>query len=88
MSSAILTMIISHILTFLESELIKEEPDLIASLIHDVQSLVLKLEGLIASKLPAMAPALNASMTNLSVIASDAIQVVGSDIVSGVAVNS
>ena len=82
MSAALISMLISHILTFLESELMKEEPALVAALVHDVQSLILKLQGLISSKLPAEAPALNSALKVISLVASDAVQAAGSVVVS------
>jgi hypothetical protein len=64
MSSAILTLLISHVLTFVESELLKEEPAIIDYLTNDIKSLISKLEALIEKKSPAAeavaAPVLNA----------------------------
>ena len=50
MSQAILTLIVSHLLTFIESELVKNEPKIIGAVTQDVQSLIAKLEKLIADK--------------------------------------
>jgi hypothetical protein len=50
MSSAIMSLLISHILTFVESEIIKEEPALVATLVQDIESLISKLENLIEGK--------------------------------------
>ena len=77
MSSAILTLLISHILTFVESELLKEEPTLLAALESDIQSLISKLESLIASKSPAVAAAVNPALNVASVVAVDAVQAAG-----------
>ncbi len=51
MSSAIMSLLISHILTFVESELANLEPTIIA----DVQALISKLEALIAAKVAPVA---------------------------------
>ncbi len=50
MSSIILTFLAKHILELVESELIKEEPALIAATTQDVRLLIAKLESLISSK--------------------------------------
>jgi malonyl CoA-acyl carrier protein transacylase len=50
MSSAILSLLISHVLTFVESELVKEEPQLVALVVQDIQSLIAKLESMISAK--------------------------------------
>jgi hypothetical protein len=50
MSQALMTLIVSHLLTFVESELIKSEPKIVAAVTQDVQSLIAKLEKLIADK--------------------------------------
>ena len=64
MSSAILTMIISNLLTFVEGELIvpgliKNEPEILATLEADLQSLIAKLEALLAAKHPQVAAVVN-----------------------------
>ena len=55
MSSAILSLLISHILTYLEGELVKAEPQLVSNLEADIKSLISKLEALIAVKSPVVA---------------------------------
>ncbi len=66
MSSAIMTLLISHILTFVESELVKEEPELVAHLTQDVQSLIAKLEALIEGKSQAVAAVVNHNIMRLT----------------------
>jgi hypothetical protein len=77
MSSAILTLLVSHILTFVESELLKEEPAILAALEADIQSLISKLEGLLSAKAPAVAAAVNPALKVASVVAVDAVQAAG-----------
>ncbi len=55
MSNAILSLIVSHLLTFIEQELAKEEPQILAGIEQDIQALIAKLETMIAAKLPPMA---------------------------------
>ena len=78
MSSAILTLLVSHILTFVESELIKEDPAIIAALEADIKSLISKLEGLLSAKVPAVAAAVNPALEVASSVAVDAVQAAGS----------
>ena len=84
MSAAIISFLISHILTFVESELEKEEPAILASITHDIQSLIIKLESLIESKSPAVAAAVNPVLGTASNVAVAALQAAGSVIVQGV----
>lgn len=81
MSSAILTLLISHILTFVESELLKEEPTLLAALEADIKSLIGKLESLIAAKSPAVAAAVNPALSIASTVAVDAMQAAANTVV-------
>lgn len=82
MSSAIMSLLISHILTFLESELAKEEPALMEALIADVQSLVKKLESMIEAKSPKVAAAINPSLEVAAHVAADALQAAGDVVLS------
>ena len=59
MSSAIMSLIVSHLLTFLESELAKNEPQILAVINQDIHLLIAKLEALVASKAPAGAAIVN-----------------------------
>ena len=77
MSSAILTLLVSHILTFVESELLKEEPAILAALEADIQSLISKLESLLSVKAPAVAAAVNPALNVASAVAVDAVQAAG-----------
>ena len=77
MQAAFLSLLISHILTFLESELAKQEPALMAALIADVQSLVKKLESMIATKSPSVAAVVNPMLDSVSHVAGDALQAAG-----------
>ena len=82
MSSAILTLLISHILTFVESELLKEEPAIAAALEADIKSLISKLEGLLSAKAPAVASAVNPALEVVSSVAVDAVQATGAAVVA------
>jgi len=77
MSSAILTLLVSHILTFVESELIKEEPAILATLEADLQSLISKLQSLLSSKSTAIASAVNPVLSTASIVGVDAIKSAG-----------
>jgi hypothetical protein len=83
MSSAILSLLISHILTFLESELIKAEPELVANIEADIKSLITKLETLISSKSPAAAAIANPVLTAVSNVADAAIEAAGNTVAIG-----
>ena len=84
MSSAMLSLLVSHILTFLEHELLKQEPQLVAILEQDIKSLVAKLEALIQNKSPAaeavVAPILNA----VTAVATSALDATGNALVQSV----
>jgi hypothetical protein len=77
MSSAIMSLLMSHILTYVESELEKEEPAMLVALESDVQSLVSKLQALIAAKSPAIAAVVNPALAVVSNVAVDAVQAAG-----------
>jgi hypothetical protein len=81
MQAALVSLLISHILTFVESEFMKAEPAMAAALVHDIQSLIIKLESLVSAKLPAEAPVLNGALSAVSAVASDAVQAVSAVIV-------
>lgn len=83
MSSAIMTLLISHILTFVESELLKEEPALISAVVGDIQSLISKLESLIALKSPAIESAVAPVLNDVSTALQDGVQAVGASLSSG-----
>jgi hypothetical protein len=91
MSSAIMSLLISHVLTFVEGELAKNEPALIAALEADVNSLIAKLESMLSTKSPSVAKVVNPVLTSVSEIASDAVEAAGTavanDVVSPVAAN-
>ena len=84
MSSAIMSLLISHILTFLESELAKEEPVLQAALEADIKSLIKKLESMISAKSPAAAAIVNPVLASVSSVALDAVQAAGSVVASDI----
>jgi hypothetical protein len=66
MSQAILNLIISHLLTFVESELIKNEPKIVGAITQDVQSLIARLETLIADKSKTYAVRNSPGLTGIS----------------------
>lgn len=73
MSSAIMSLLISHILTFVESELAKEEPAMVVWITQDIQSLISKLESLLTARSPTIAAAVNPALAIASVVAGDAV---------------
>ena len=78
MSSAIMSLLISHILTFVEGELAKEEPLLMAALVTDVQSLITKLESLVSAKSSVAAAVVNPVLSAVSGVGVMALQAAGS----------
>lgn len=80
MSSAILTLLVSHILTFVENELLKEAPHLIEVLVQDIQSLITKLETLIQSKSSNAAKIADPILNAVSNVATIAIEAAGTAI--------
>ena len=77
MSSAIISFLIAHILTFVESELAKEEPAIMEALTHDIQSLIIKLESLISAKSEPIASVVNPVLNAVSVVAIEAANAAG-----------
>lgn len=84
MSSAILTLLISHILTFVENELAKEEPQLVADVVAEIQLLISKLEAFVAGKSPAVAAAVNPVLAGVASVAVAAVQAAGDAAVANV----
>lgn len=82
MSSAIMSLLISHILTFVESELAKEEPDLLAALEADIKSLIVKLESMLSAKSPSVASVVNPALNQVSSVTLDAVQAAGDAIMA------
>ena len=85
MSSAIMSLLISHILTFVESEIAKAEPEMVAALTKDIESLVSKLEALIAKKSPAVAAVTNTVLNGVEVVATAAVDAAGAAAVGNAA---
>ena len=83
MPAALLSLLISHILTYVESELIKNEPALVNTIEADIKSLIHKLENLLIAKSPAVAAALNPALDEASNLASDAVEAAGTALVQG-----
>lgn len=84
MSSALLSLLISHILTYVEQELVRNEPALVQDLINDVNSLINKLEALIASKNASIAAVVNPVLSDVAVIADNVIDAGGAVAAQGV----
>ncbi len=80
MSSAILSLLVSHILTFVEGELAKEEPQLIALVVQDIQSLISKLESMIAAKSSNAAAVANPLLNVAQKVAVDAVEAAGQSV--------
>ncbi len=77
MSAAIMSLLISHILTFVENELAKEEPAMLSALEADIKSLIAKLEAMLSAKYPTVAPAINPVLSAVSTVAVQAVQAGG-----------
>lgn len=69
MSNLILTLISTHLLSLIESELEAAEPAAVALILKEIQLLADKLESFITAKSPAVAAVVNPA---LSVAANDA----------------
>lgn len=80
MSSAILSLLVSHILTFVEGELAKEAPELVALVIQDIQSLISKLESMIAAKSSNAAAVVTPLLNVAQKVAVDAVQAAGQSV--------
>ena len=73
MSSALMSLLISHILTYAESELAKEEPQLVQDVINDINSMINKLEKLIAAKNVKIASVVNPALDDVKSVVDTAI---------------
>lgn len=80
MSSAILSLLVSHILTFVEGELAKEAPELVALVVKDIQSLISKLESMIAVKSSNAAGVVTPLLNLAQKVAVDAVQAAGQSV--------
>jgi hypothetical protein len=87
MSYAI-SFIISHLLTLVENELIKEEPVLVRLAVQEIELLISKLENLIASKSPKTANVVNPALTAVGSTAVNMVVAAGEAAVESSAVNS
>jgi hypothetical protein len=67
--SAIMSLVVSHLLTIIENELITEEPAVLALVVQEIQLLISKLENFIQGKSPAIAAALNPALTAAGTVA-------------------
>lgn len=77
MSSAIISLLVSHILTFVEGELAKEEPQIIATITQDIQLLITKLESLIAGKSSSAAAVVTPVLNVVGAAATAAVEAAG-----------
>lgn len=57
--SLLLSALMSHILSLLEKELVNAEPEIVAVIVKEVNDLMSKLQLLIDSKKPSIAPIIN-----------------------------
>jgi hypothetical protein len=81
MSSAIMSLIVSHLLTFLESELAKNEPQILAVINQDIQLLIAKLEALLKIKAPTVAAVVNPVVEVAGIAADAGIQAIADHLV-------
>ncbi|HEY5236565.1 MAG TPA: hypothetical protein VIJ14_10330 [Rhabdochlamydiaceae bacterium] len=75
--SAIMGLIISHLLTVVENELIKEEPAMVAVVVKELQLLISKLENFIEGKSPAVAAIVNPVLDGVSGVAVNMVEAAG-----------
>jgi hypothetical protein len=75
--SFILTLLSSHLLSVLESELASNEPAIVNMIVQEMQLLVNKLEAFIAAKEPALAAVVNPVLTTAGNVAAQAVQAAG-----------
>ncbi len=80
----LLTFISSHLLTILESLLIKEEPQIVAQTQKEAQLLILKIESLLKSRYPTMEKVLDPMLNNANTINNDVIESIGNVVVQDV----
>jgi hypothetical protein len=67
--SAIMSLIISHLLTIIENELINEEPKIVNLIVEEIQLLINKLENLIENKSSGVAAVVNPALAVASIAA-------------------
>lgn len=77
MSSAIISLLVSHILTFVEGELAKEEPQIVATITQDIQLLIAKLESLISGKSSSVAAVATPVLNVVGAAATAAVEAAG-----------
>lgn len=75
--SFILTLLSSHLLSVLESELASNEPAIVNMIVKEMQLLVNKLEAFIAAKDPSLATVVNPVLTTVGNVAASALQAAG-----------
>ncbi len=77
MSSEILNLLVSHILAFVESELLKAEPEIIENITQDIKSFITKIEAIISSKSQSVGEIAFPFLNEVSKVAINAVEVAG-----------
>lgn len=80
-SSAILSLLVSHILTYVEGQLMKAEPEILQDIVNDVQSLINKLESLISSKSSTISSVANPVLNAIESAATISVEAAGQALV-------
>ncbi len=80
----LLSALINHFLTVAETLLIKDEPEIAEAIENELKLLVTKIENLISSKSPTIAPVVNPILSSAEIVADKVITAAGTAAVLGV----
>jgi hypothetical protein len=72
--SAILSLVVSHVLVMIEQSLLAAEPQLQAEIIKEIEVLITKLQTYISSKNPSLASVINPVLQTTEVVADAAVE--------------
>lgn len=86
--SFIITLLSSHLLSVLESELVANEPAIVAMITSEIQLLITKLESFIQAKEPALAAVLNPVLATAGSLVNTGVQAGASAIMAQAAVDA
>jgi hypothetical protein len=73
----LLSALINHFLSVAEQELIKDEPEIVQAIEHELKLLVSKIENLLSTKSPRVAAVVNPLLTGAEIVADSAISAAG-----------
>lgn len=75
--SVLLSALINHLLSVAETMLVKEEPQIVASVENELKLLVQKVENVLSKKSPRVAAVVNPTLTSVAAVADKAIDAAG-----------